>query len=191
MLVEEQTTPAREAVTPQHHRNENWKQKLPSTRVITSFPLGKHHESLAPAEGRLWTWAPHPTPPKIGKRLLCSFSRWEAWVSGRTHAVSFPQVSVLLPANPVSGTGDPGPLILLLAGGAQPLHQGTFRLSFAMDQHPRELHIFSPVCYFTPHAGMLQNTGTDSAWGHTIQAGVYAHLQHSLAFCGTYSPLTE
>lgn len=66
-------------------------------------------------------------------------------MSGRTHVVSFPQVSALLPATPVTGTGDPGPLILLLAGGAQPLHQGTFRLSFAMDQHPRELHIFSPV----------------------------------------------
>lgn len=36
-----------------------------------------------------------------------------------------------------------------------------------------------------------QNTGMDGAWGHTTQAGAYAHLQHSLAFFGTYSPPTE
>lgn len=55
------------------------------------------------------------------------------------------QIDVLLPATPVTGKGDPGALTLVLAGGAQPLHQGTFRLSFAMHQHPRELHISSPV----------------------------------------------
>lgn len=66
--------------------------------------------------------------------------------------VSFPlildsqsQVNVLLPSTPVIGKGDPRALTLVLAGGAQPLHQGTLRLSSAMDQHPKELHIFSPV----------------------------------------------
>lgn len=55
------------------------------------------------------------------------------------------QVSVLLPATTVTGEGDAGALTLVLAGGAQPLHQGTFGLIFAMDQHPEELHVFSPV----------------------------------------------
>lgn len=45
----------------------------------------------------------------------------------------------------VSGKGDPGALTRVLAGGAQPLHQGTFRLSFAMDQDPKELHASTPV----------------------------------------------
>lgn len=68
-----QHLPERQA-TPQHHTDENWKQKLPLSRMITSFPLGKHRESLATAEGRLWTWASYPLPPNMGKRLPCSFS---------------------------------------------------------------------------------------------------------------------
>lgn len=119
--------------------------------MITSFPLGKHHESLATAEGRL-------------HQSILLYSSQDG-----KEATIFPQQTGSLGEQqdpccvfpPYSGQPDPGQCAASChhcdwgrgrwstdpgpAGGAQPLHQGTFGLIFAMDQHPEELHVFSPV----------------------------------------------
>lgn len=167
--------------------------------MITSFPLGKHHESLATAEGRL----------HLSILLYSSQDGKEATIFLQQTGSLGEQQDPRCVFPPYSGQPDPGQCAASChhcdwGRGCWSTDPGPCRWSTALapghfwtdlcnGSAPRRVaRIFPCECYFTPHAGMLHNTGTDGAWGHTTQAGVYAHLQHSLAFCGTYySPPTE
>lgn len=90
-----------------------------------------------------------PYSSQDGKEAAMFFSRWETCVSSKSHAVSFPLIldstprwvcCFLPPLWLGKGTLEHWPWSL--QGEHSPR---TFRLSFAMDQHPKELHIFSTV----------------------------------------------
>lgn len=117
---------------------------------------------------------------------------WEVWVSSRIGAMSYPlilrspsQVNVRLSAIPVHGKGTLGYQLRSLQREHGPCSLPTLCTRTPSDRvlqwtNSQNSCTYFPLFYpvnhhFTLHADILQTIGT---------AGVTAHLQHSLAFCG-------